>query len=283
MNQDIITREKVTELEIKLNKIWEEQGCLARIDALYDIQEKVVRHLQAHGINQIAVPVNRRSGLFEFIRCRDMSGVIDDGNQQSCTEGCQSYNTEPTSDEIFDEYLCDMDTIKTILLTMDQLTEHGIPTSEWHKAQDISVYCNLRDLVTREQIDRIEEGLIKAKNAHDMKEYFRLSTILQKGVVAILESNGINQIALKYDDGPEYEFIKGFSSYDIDDLGCCLQTMDSIEEPSCGDYIDCILDPETARSILDRIDRYKELGVPHSKWHKPLDLSKYTDKTTPTA
>ena len=39
MNQDIITREKVTELEIKLNKIWEEQGCLARIDALYDIQK----------------------------------------------------------------------------------------------------------------------------------------------------------------------------------------------------------------------------------------------------
>ena len=280
MNQDIITRAQVKELEYLLDKTREENGSDGYINFLFDIQEKIVKHLQAYGINQIALPVKGKPGMFDFIRCRDMRRVVDDGYKHSCTEGCQSYSVEPTSDETFEEYLCDLDTIRDILLTIDQLTEHGIPVSEWHKAQDSSVYCNLKDLITREQIDQIEEGLIKAKNSKDMKEYSRLSTILQKGAVAILESNGINQIAFKRKDKPDYQFIKVTAPNDLDSWGdCFLETIDSVEEPSLSDYIGFILNPETARSILDRIDRYKELRIPRSEWHKAIDLSKYAKKS----
>lgn len=137
-----------------------------------------------------------------------------------------------------------------------------------------------QDIITREQIQEIKDGLINARNTNDMKEYTRLSTILQKGVVSILKSHGINQIALKYKNRPVYQFIRIMDPNNLDDWGdCFLETCETEGElPDTNDFIDIIVSPNTATAILNRIDHYKKLGIPTSEWHKVTDLSKYSSK-----
>ena len=137
-----------------------------------------------------------------------------------------------------------------------------------------------QDIITREQIQEIKTGLINAKNAKDMKEYSRLSTILQKGTVAILKSHGINQIALKYKDRPVYQFIRIMDSDNLGDWGdCFLETCETNGKlPHSDDFIDIIVSPNIVTAILNRLDAYKELAVPTSEWHKAINLSKYSSK-----
>lgn len=272
MNQDIITREKLQEIT---DAFWKAREEGHGMEFLINLQPKIAKHLEAYGINQLALP-NKHKGEFTFIRC---AHSIDDIAQESWLSGCESTSVEPNPEE-FKGYFLDIESVEEILRTIEKLEAHGIPTSEWHKAQDSSVYFEPRSILTRDQIREIKDGLIKARQYKDMTEYSRLSTKIQKGVVALLESHGVSQIALKVKNRPYYRYIRIMDPDNLDDWGDCFLEMCEWEvekgTPDPDEFVDTIVGPDTLVAILDRIDRYKELGIPASEWHKAIDLAKYS-------
>ncbi len=140
------------------------------------------------------------------------------------------------------------------------------------------LFTMAQEIITRQQAQEIKEGLIKARQNKDMKEYTRLSTIIQKGIVAILESYGVSGIALKYKNRPEYRYIRIIDPKELDDWGDCFleccETAKDVANPD--DFMAAILSPDVLVAILNRIDRYKELGIPASEWHKGIDTKKYS-------
>ena len=160
----------------------------------------------------------------------------------------------------------------------------------------------------RQEIINLKKQIEEEGNCYEDR-YFPLLTELLQAVVRLFESYGITQICLppNYEDGDfeffrimdkdeEYERHPAPKFYCEASRECCMSSRfkwaaASIDEdyPDYDDFYSfdedqlAFFETEDAMRIVNRIDRLNELGIPVSEWHKMIDLSKYTDKTTPTA
>lgn len=135
------------------------------------------------------------------------------------------------------------------------------------------------------------------------KKYFPLLTELQRAIVRLFESYGITQICLLSTDDEEYHTFfrirdkeEKYEIYPFPEFysqasrECCqsssLKLACTDEESPEYDDFECfdddmmaLFETDGAMEIVNTIDRYKELGIPRSEWHKAIDLSKYAKKS----
>ena len=158
----------------------------------------------------------------------------------------------------------------------------------------------------RQEIIDLKKQIEAEGNCYEDR-YFPLLTELLRTVVRLFESYGITQICIPSskdggchsffrirDKDEEYEVWPIPEFYSEASRECCMSaglkwSYTEEEVPDYDGFSDfdedmmALFEIDDAMKIVHTIDRYKELGIPRSEWHKPLDLSKYTDKTTPTA